>query len=126
MFNAVLIERRPEARTEDPVAQMAAALDEGSSLILFPEGGRNTGEAPLLPFKSGLYHLARLRPNVDLVPVWISNLNHVMPKGKVVPVPLICTLTFGAALRLDPNESKEAFLSRASASLLALSGTEAA
>lgn len=126
MFNAVLIERRPEARTEDPVAQMAAALDEGSSLILFPEGGRNTGEAPLLPFKSGLYHLARLRPNVDLVPVWISNLNHVMPKGKVVPVPLICTLTFGAALRLDPNESKEAFLSRASASLLALSGMEAA
>ena len=126
VFNAVLIERRPEARTEDPVAQMAAALDEGSSLILFPEGGRNTGEAPLLPFKSGLYHLARLRPNVDLVPVWISNLNHVMPKGKVVPVPLICTLTFGAALRLDPNESKEAFLSRASASLLALSGMEAA
>ena len=126
VFNAVLIERRPEARTEDPVAQMAAALDEGSSLILFPEGGRNTGEAPLLPFKSGLYHLARLRPNVDLVPVWISNLNHVMPKGKVVPVPLICTLTFGAALRLDPNESKEAFLSRASSSLLALSGMEAA
>ena len=125
VFNAVLIERRPEARTEDPVTQMAAALDEGSSLILFPEGGRNTGEAPLLPFKSGLYHLARMRPNIDMVPVWISNLNHVMPKGKVVPVPLICTLTFGAALRLDPNETKEAFLSRASASLLALSGEAA-
>lgn len=125
VFNAVLIDRRPEARTEDPVAQMAAALDEGSSLILFPEGGRNTGEAPLLPFKSGLYHLARMRPNIDMVPVWISNLNHVMPKGKVVPVPLICTLTFGAALRLDPNETKEAFLSRASASLLALSGEAA-
>ncbi len=125
VFNAVLIERRPEARTEDPVAQMAAALDEGSSLILFPEGGRNSGETPLLPFKSGLYHLARMRPNVDMVPVWINNLNHVMPKGKVVPVPLICTLTFGAALRLDPNETKEAFLSRASASLLALSGEAA-
>lgn len=125
VFNAVLIDRRPEERTEDPVAQMAAALDEGASLILFPEGGRNSGEAPLLPFKSGLYHLARARPNVDLVPVWINNLNHVMPKGKVVPVPLICTLTFGAALRLDPNEGKEAFLSRASAALLALSGEAA-
>ena len=122
VFNAVLIDRRPEVRTEDPVAQMAAALDEGSSLILFPEGGRNSGDTPLLPFRSGLYHLARARPNVDLVPVWISNLNHVMPKGTVVPVPLICTLTFGAALRLDPNEGKEAFLSRASAALLALSG----
>ena len=126
VFNAVLIDRRPEARTEDPVTQMAQALDEGSSLILFPEGGRNAGDSPLLPFKSGLYHLARQRPNVDLVPVWISNLNHVMPKGKVIPVPLICTLTFGAPLRLDANETKEAFLARTSAALLALAPQEAA
>lgn len=121
VFNAVLIDRRPDQRTEDPVGQMAAALDEGSSLILFPEGQRNSGDAPLLPFKSGLYHLARQRPNVDLVPVWISNLNHVMPKGQIIPVPLICTLSFGAPLRLDANETKEAFLARASDSLLALS-----
>jgi 1-acyl-sn-glycerol-3-phosphate acyltransferase len=121
VFNAVLIDRRPEARTEDPVAQMAATLDEGSSLILFPEGKRNADDTPLLPFKSGLYHLARSRPQVDLVPVWISNLNHVMPKGKIIPVPLICTLTFGAPLHLDDNEPKETFLARASASLLALS-----
>ncbi len=125
VFNAVLIDRRPEARTEDPVTQMAQALDEGASLILFPEGGRNSGETALLPFKSGLYHLAKRRPNVDMVPVWINNLNHVMPKGKIIPVPLICTLTFGAPLRLDPDEGKEAFLSRASASLLALSGEPA-
>ncbi|GAB1363694.1 lysophospholipid acyltransferase family protein [Rhodobacter sp.] len=125
VFNAVLIDRRPEARTEDPVTQMAQALDEGASLILFPEGGRNSGETALLPFKSGLYHLAKRRPNVDMVPVWINNLNHVMPKGKIIPVPLICTLTFGAPLRLAPDEGKEAFLSRASASLLALSGEPA-
>ena len=125
VFNAVLIDRRPGERVDDPVTQMVAALDEGSSLILFPEGGRNSGDTPLLPFKSGLYHLARQRPNIDLVPVWISNLNHVMPKGKVIPVPLICTLTFGAPLRIDPNETKEAFLSRASSALLSLSGPEA-
>ncbi|MDQ2067688.1 lysophospholipid acyltransferase family protein [Xinfangfangia sp. CPCC 101601] len=124
VINAVLIDRRPEGRVEDPVAQMAAALDEGASLILFPEGQRNSGDTPLLPFKSGLFHLASQRPQVDLVPVWISNLNHVMPKGKVVPVPLICTLTFGAPLHLAQGESKEAFLARAEASLLALSGPQ--
>ena len=121
VFNAVLIDRRPEARVQDPVAQMAAALDEGASLILFPEGQRNSGPEPLLPFKSGLYHLARQRPEVDLVPVWISNLNHVMPKGEVVPVPLICTLTFGSPLRIAEGEEKAAFLARAEAALLALS-----
>ena len=121
VFNAVLIDRRPEMRAEDPVTQMVAALDEGSSLIIFPEGRRNSDDVPLLPFKSGLYHLARQRPQVDLVPVWISNLNHVMPRGKVIPVPLICTLSFGAPMHLDANETKEDFLARASASLLALS-----
>ena len=120
VFNAVLIDRRPEARTEDPVAQMAAALDQGSSLIIFPEGQRNSTEATLLPFKSGLYHLAKARPGVDLVPVWIANLNRVMPKGEIIPVPLICTLTFGAPLHLAEDETKDAFLDRATQALLAL------
>jgi len=120
VFNAVLIDRRPEARTEDPVAQMTSAIDEGASLILFPEGQRNASDAPLLPFKSGLYHLAKARPAVDLVPVWIANLNKVMPKGEVIPVPLICTLTFGTPLHLIEDEPKEAFLHRAMAALVDL------
>ncbi len=120
VFNAVLIDRRPEERTSDPVAQMVEALDQGASLIIFPEGQRNTSDEPLLPFKSGLFHLAKGRPDVDLVPVWIANLNKVMPKGEVIPVPLICTLTFGAPLRIEAGETKEAFLARASDALLAL------
>jgi 1-acyl-sn-glycerol-3-phosphate acyltransferase len=120
VFNAVLIDRRAEARTEDPVAQMVTAIDEGSSLIIFPEGQRNSSDAPLLPFKSGLYHLAKSRPAVDLVPVWIANLNRVMPKGEIIPVPLICTLTFGAPLHVNPDETKEVFLARATQALLAL------
>jgi 1-acyl-sn-glycerol-3-phosphate acyltransferase len=120
VFNALLIDRRPEMRTEDPVEQMASALDEGASLILFPEGKRNQTDAPLLPFKSGLYNLSVRRPEVDLVPVWIENLNHVMPKGKVVPIPLLCTVTFGTPLRVEPDEERVAFLDRASAALLSL------
>ncbi|MFC3086632.1 lysophospholipid acyltransferase family protein [Tabrizicola soli] len=120
VFNAVLIDRRPEARTEDPVAQMVAALDQGASLILFPEGKRNSSDEVLLPFKSGLYHLAKARPEVDLVPVWIANLNKVMPKGEVIPVPLICTLTFGAPLHLTQGEGKDAFLARAAQALRSL------
>ena len=62
---------------------MASALDTGASLIVFPEGTRNTTEAKLLPFKSGIYHLASRRPDVEFVPVWIENLHRVMPKGEV-------------------------------------------
>jgi 1-acyl-sn-glycerol-3-phosphate acyltransferase len=120
VFRAVLIDRNPDSRQQDPIALMADALDTGASLILFPEGTRNTTEQRLLPFKSGLYHLAATRPDVELVPVWIENLNRVMPKGEVVPIPLLCTVTFGAPLTLRAGEDKAEFLERARAALLAL------
>jgi len=120
VFRAVLIDRNPATRDADPIAAMAAALDEGSSLILFPEGTRNTSDEPLLPFKSGLYHLARARPDVELVPVWIANLNRVMPKGEIVPIPLLCTVTIGAPTKVRDDQDKRAFLDRSANALLAL------
>jgi 1-acyl-sn-glycerol-3-phosphate acyltransferase len=120
VFNAVLIDRRPEAREADPVGQMVAALDTGASIILFPEGTRNTGDDTLLPFKSGLWHVARQRPGVECVPVWIANLNRVMPKGEVIPIPLVCTVTFGAPLSVSADDDKDSFLARARAALLSM------
>ena len=120
VFRAVLIDRNPTTRQDDPIALMAASLDAGTSLILFPEGTRNMSDEPLLPFKSGLYHLANARPQVELVPVWIENLNRVMPKGEFVPIPLLCTVTFGAPLSVRDGEDKDAFLGRARTALLGL------
>jgi 1-acyl-sn-glycerol-3-phosphate acyltransferase len=120
VFRAVLIDRRPEARKQDPMATILAALDDGASLIIFPEGNRNMTRDPLLPFKAGLYNIGTRRPQVDLVPTWIANLNAIMPKGEVIPLPLICTVIFGAPLHVAPDEPKDAFLARAAASLAAL------
>lgn len=118
VFGALLIPRG--AGGEEAIRLMCTALDEGSSLIIFPEGTRNMTDARLLPFRSGLYWLVRSAPHIDCVPVWIANLNRVLPKGEIVPVPLLCTLTFGAPLRLGLDESKGAFLARARDALLAL------
>lgn len=126
VFNAVLVERDLEKTREDPIRQMATALDESASLILFPEGTRNLTDVPLLPFKSGLYRLALARPGVELVPVWIANLNRAMPKGEMIPVPILCTVSFGLPVRLRDGEEKSAFLERARAALLALRPREPA
>lgn len=120
LFNAVLIERNPAGAEIHPVAMMAKALEAGDSLILFPEGTRNTTEDLLLPFKSGLYHLAAACPGVECVPVWIDNLNRVMPKGEILPVPLLCTVVFGTPVTLGEGEDKTGFIERARNALLAL------
>ncbi len=120
VFRGVLVERGGE-RTTDPIATMLAALDAGDSLILFPEGTRNLGEQ-MLPFKSGLYHLARQRPAVELVPVWLENLGRVMPKGYVIPVPLLCSVSFGSPIHLEVAEGKDAFLQRARQCIVDLQG----
>jgi 1-acyl-sn-glycerol-3-phosphate acyltransferase len=126
VFDAVMIERDPEKRTEDPVTQMAGALDAGASLILFPEGTRNVGTSRLQPFRTGLYHLSRTRPDVDLVPVWIDNLGRVLPKGEAIPVPMLCTVTVGPAIRAGEDEDRDVFLERARQALLSLAGPEPA
>jgi 1-acyl-sn-glycerol-3-phosphate acyltransferase len=119
VFRGVLVERGADPRTKDPLVPLIDALDRGDSLIIFPEGTRNT-EEEMLPFKSGIYHLARQRPGVDLVPVWIENVGRVMPKGQVLPVPLLCSVNFGAPIRLQEDEEKQAFLDRARLAIVEL------
>lgn len=125
VFRAVLIDRERKAAPDksdspDPIALMADALAGGDSLIIFPEGTRNTTDAVLLPFKSGLFHLSAKAPQAELVPVWINNLARVMPKGQLIPIPLLCTVVFGPPLVRIDGEDKAAFLERARAAMLAL------
>jgi 1-acyl-sn-glycerol-3-phosphate acyltransferase len=118
VFHGVLIDRQVK-RGRDPIAAMLAPLNAGKSLILFPEGTRNLGDA-LLPFKTGLHHLAEARPETGFVPVWIENLGRAMPKGGLVPLPLLCSLCFGAPITLLPGERRGDFLARCRDALLAL------
>ncbi len=120
VFRAVLIERKPSrCDCHAMVDALRTPLQHGESLILFPEGTRGTGPE-IGEFKSGLFHLLRAQPETEAIPAYIENLNRVMPKGEVLPVPLLCSVAFGAPLKLEPAEGKEPFLARARAAIQAL------
>jgi 1-acyl-sn-glycerol-3-phosphate acyltransferase len=122
VFHAVFLERGPTGKTKDSeeghfvgrhlIEEMAEALGTENSLILFPEGTRGTGEK-VGPFRSGLYHLAMRRPDVELVPAYLENLNRILPKGEFLPVPMLSLLTFGKPLHIELDEPKDVFLERA-------------
>lgn len=96
---------------------MQDILDQGESLIIFPEGTRGNGES-IQDFKAGLWHLSRKNPNVQLVPIYLENLNRVLPKGSRLVVPVICSAIFGAPIvATHENESKQEFLIRAKSAL---------
>ena len=118
VFNAVYVDRERKG-DEDPLQPLAEALQSGDSIIIFPEGTRGNAEEPQ-PFKSGLYSLAQRFPHVVLVPAWIDNIQRVMPKGEVVPVPILCSVTFGAPIQLLEGEERRAFLDRARLAVIAL------
>ena len=118
IFNAVYVNRQ-RTDDQDPLEPLAEALSHGDSLVIFPEGTRSNKAEPQ-PFKSGLYHLAQQFPQVQLIPAWIDNVQRVMPKGEVVPVPILCTVTFGAPLQRTEGEDKADFLQRARDAVIAL------
>lgn len=111
-FNALLIDRTDIKVHQSPVDLMLREIGDRYSLIVFPEGSRNTG-AEMGEFKSGLYYLAKKRPDLELVPVHIDNLNRVLPRGEFLPVPLLSCISFGPPLWLEANEPKGDFLRRA-------------
>jgi 1-acyl-sn-glycerol-3-phosphate acyltransferase len=123
-MRAVFVERCGLAA--EACAPMEDALRSGDSLILFPEGTRNLEpELGVGPFKSGLYHLARTFPEVEVVPVALTNVGRMLPKGHLAPVPLLVGVTFGAPVPLRLDDDKERFLTRARDALQRLSAPEA-
>lgn len=121
VFNAIYVDRA-KTGDQDPLEPLIDALESGDSVILFPEGTRGNQEEPQA-FKSGLYNLAQKFPQVVLVPAWINNVQRVMPKGEVVPVPILCSVTFGTPIALGEAEDRSAFLLRARQAVISLRDT---
>ncbi len=118
-FNALLIDRRNIKVHRSPVDAMLKEIGDTFSLIVFPEGGRNEGEE-LGTFKSGIYYLSKKRPDLELVPVYMENLNRILPRGEVLPVPLLSSITIGPPMWLERGETKAEFLDRARQAVLNL------
>ncbi|MFP6656536.1 MAG: lysophospholipid acyltransferase family protein [Pirellulales bacterium] len=119
VFNALLIDRKEIKVHQSPVDLMLREIGDTHSLIVFPEGRRGTGPE-IAEFKSGLYYLCKKRPDLEAIPVYLDNLNRILPRGEVLPVPLLSCITFGPPMWLESGEPKTVFLTRARKALTKL------
>jgi len=119
VFNAMLIDRKKIKVHQSPIDLMLKEIGNTHSLIIFPEGGRNESGG-IGEFKSGLYYLSKKRPELELIPVHINNMNRILPRGEFLPVPLLSSLTFGPPMWLEAGEPKTEFLARAREAVVSL------
>lgn len=119
LFNCILLERQNVKVHNNPVDEMLRQMDSQYSIIIFPEGGRQSSEE-MAEFKSGLYYMCKKRPELELIPIYIDNMNRILPRGTYLPVPLLSHVTFGSPLWLEKNEKKQDFLDRARQAILDL------
>lgn len=142
IFNAHLVQRykaRPHTRADQKVTMrtdsgsspkdaqltgMTEVLDEGDSLIIFPEGTRGPSDR-VATFHAGLYRLARHAPHLPVVPMTLKHLDRVLPKGAILPRSHAARVIVHDPIYLREDESQEEFLTRARAIIAAGLGAEA-
>ena len=114
----MLVDRTGGANAaKNMVEDAASRLQGGQTLAIFPEGTRNRGEEPLLPFKKGAFILAK-HTNVPIVPVAIKNAKNLWPAHKYWPMPGVIRIKIGHPFTLQPGENLAALTERAQQNLL--------
>jgi long-chain acyl-CoA synthetase len=109
--------------------QAGELLDQGKTVLIFPEGTRST-DGSLLPFKAAVGHLA-LHHNVDILPVWLGGTHTALPKGATVPrtrnldarigPPLSAALLRELTAKMTPSDAARAVASLTHQAVAALS-----
>src|SRR5688500_4781748 len=104
-INALLIQRKRDKENEenDPIFQMIKALDDGFSLIIFPEGTRGTPEVQQ-PLKPGVGIILSKRPAVKYIPAYMKGMGKAMPKDDSLIVPHISTLVYGKPTQVGSTD----------------------
>ncbi len=106
--NTLLIQRKRDKENpeNDPIHKMIKALDEGYSLIIFPEGTRGEPEKDQ-PLKMGVALVLAQRPHIKYIPAYMKGMGKAMPKGDSLIIPFNSTLNFGKATAIRSQEAAE-------------------
>lgn len=96
--NTLLIQRKRDKENleNDPINKMIQALDDGYSLIIFPEGTRGEPEVQQ-PIKPGIGLVLSERPNIKYVPAYMKGMGKAMPRTDNLIIPHTSYLRYGTS-----------------------------
>jgi 1-acyl-sn-glycerol-3-phosphate acyltransferase len=106
LFNILPIPRKDFTEENHPVRRMRDAIDQGYSLIVFPEGTRGSGEE-LGKFRTGVARAVEGERSVAVVPAYLVNMGRSLPKGEWFPIPFFCEVRIGRPMLLEGKDYQE-------------------
>jgi 1-acyl-sn-glycerol-3-phosphate acyltransferase len=107
MVNTKLINRQNGGR--ETINSMDRMLKRGRSIIIFPEGSRGK-PGVMQELKKGVAILLKNNPEIPYIPIYLDNLDKVMPKGDGMPVPHNSSINIGQARKINSEDSIESIL----------------
>jgi 1-acyl-sn-glycerol-3-phosphate acyltransferase len=115
-LNAIPIDRESTGRKS--ATMIRELVDDGWSLVIYPEGGRSP-DGWGQEFRGGAAYVSS-RTGAPVVPVFIDGTGSIFGKGMKRPRPGRTRVVFGAPLRPEPKESTRRFNARIEAAVTAL------
>jgi len=110
VIGIIPLKRKVSKDEGHPFAPVHKALNEGETIIIFPEGSRGEPEQ-MVAFKTGVAHLSKDFPDVPVVPIYIHGAGKALPKGEALFVPFIIDVIIGEAL-YNKDETHREFTAR--------------
>ena len=116
VIGAIPIERSKVGRRSADLA--AELIDDGWSLLIFPEGGRSP-DGWGQPFRGGAAFLAS-KTGVPVVPIHVEGTGRILRKGRSLPRPSTTSVTFGRPITAEDGENATRFGARIEREVAAL------
>ena len=95
-----------KAREEELFKDINESLRAGESVIIYPEGTRGN-DSNLSKFKSGVAHIARMNPDIPVVPCYINGPDRILPKRRFLFVPFIADVYISEPVYYDNTSTRE-------------------
>ena len=95
-----------KASEEELFKDINTALRSGESIIIYPEGTRGEDNT-IKKFKSGVAHIAKMNPDIPVVPVYINGPDRILPKGALLWVPFIADVYVSEPVYYDGTSTKD-------------------
>lgn len=105
-INSLLVDRKLTLNVREQfVGKILEALDEGYSIIIYPEGTRSkTGNIQDLKF--GISYILQERPYIHYIPTYLKGMRYLL-SFKNIFIPSKASVTFGTPSLIKSHENKE-------------------